>query len=210
MSPDPWSQVTQWLDDAAEAGDTIGFWLRDDDAVTDTPALSRLADLCGSAALPVLLAVIPAAAEERLGAFLARHHAITPCQHGWKHENHAAPGQRACELGGDRSADLVLMDLAGGRHRLRSLFGNRLADVLVPPWNRIDAAVIGRLPEIGFTALSTFGPPPDHDGGIRRVNCDIDLIDWRNGRVGRTAQDVAGQLAHAIVAARPRRRPSGS
>ena len=209
MSRDPWSKVTQLLDDVAETDDTVGFWLRDDDAITETHALSRLVDLCGSAGLPVLLAVIPAAAEEQLATFMTGLPAISPCQHGWEHRNNAAPGQRACELGGDRSTELVLTDLAEGRHRLQSLFGDRLADVLVPPWNRIDPAVVLRLPDLGFTALSTFGPPPEHDAGIRRMNCDIDLMDWRNGRVGRTTDDIAGKLAHAILAARSNRRPVG-
>ena len=209
MSQDPWSQVKQLLDDAAEAGETMRFWLRDDDAVTETPALWRLADICGPADLPVLLAVIPAAAEDRLGTVLARMSGFTPCQHGWQHRNHAAPGQRACELGGDRPTEQVLIELAEGRLKLHGLFGGQLADVLVPPWNRIEPAVVRRLPELGFAALSTFGPPPKDDEGIGRMNCDVDLIDWRNGRVGRSALDIAGKLAEAIQAAQSHLRPVG-
>ena len=209
MSRDPWFEVTRLLDDMADAGETARFWLRDDDAVTETPALWRLADICGTADLPVLLAVIPAAAEDRLGTVLARMPGFTPCQHGWQHRNHAAPGQRACELGGDRPTEQVWIELVEGRHMLQGVFGGRLADVLVPPWNRIEPAVIQRLPELGFKALSTFGPPPEDDQGIRRINCDIDVIDWRNGRVGRTAQDVGVKLADAIQAARSHLRPVG-
>ena len=41
---------------------------------------------------------------------------------------------------------------------LEQAFGRRFAPVLVPPWNRIDEAVIERLPGAGFSGLSTFGP----------------------------------------------------
>ena len=124
------------------------------------------------------------------------HPAVTPCQHGFAHRNHAAPGERARELGGLRPDDEVLDELARGRAKLQALFGDRLSDILVPPWNRIDADLVPRLPGLGYSALSTFGPPePD---GMRHLNSDLDIIDWRNGRVGRPIDDLARKLA-AIV-----------
>ena len=191
-----WSKVDAELDQALEAGRTIRIWLRDDDCVAVTPALERLAALCRRLDLPILLAVIPEPAEPELVGWIDAHPAVTPCQHGFAHRNHAAPGERARELGGSRSEEAVLDELARGRARLQALFGNRLSDILVPPWNRIDADLVSRLPTIGFSALSTFGPQdPD---AIPRLNSDLDIIDWRNGRVGRPLDDLLRKFS-AIV-----------
>ncbi len=184
------------LDRALEAGRTVQVWLRDDDCVAVTPDLERLASLCRRLDLPILLAVVPEPAEPDLAGWIAVHPAVTPCQHGFAHRNHAASGERARELGGPRPAEAVLDELARGRSTLQAFFGDRLSDILVPPWNRIDADLVPRLPGLGYSALSTFGPPePD---GMRHLNSDLDIIDWRNGRVGRPLDDLARKLA-AIV-----------
>ena len=156
-----WATVEAELDRAFEAGRRLRIWLRDDDCVAVTPALERLASLCHRFDLAILLAVIPELAEPGLAEWIAAHPAVTPCQHGFAHRNHAAPGERARELGG-RPVEAVLDDLARGRAILQALFGDRLSDILVPPWNRIDADLVSWLPGLGYSALSTFGPPqPD-------------------------------------------------
>ena len=192
-----WAKVEAELDRAFEAGQAVRIWLRDDDCVAVTPALERLASLCSRFDLPILLAVIPEPAEPDLAGWIAAHPTVTPSQHGLAHRNHAALGERARELGGLRPAEAVLDDLTRGRAMLQALFGDRLSDILVPPWNRIDADLVSRLPALGYSALSTFGPPdPD---GMRHLNSDLDIIDWRNGRVGRPVDDLARKLA-AIIA----------
>ena len=192
-----WAKVQAELDQAFDAGRKIRIWLRDDDCVAVTPALERLASLCRRFELPILLAVIPEPAEPDLAAWIAAHPAVTPCQHGFAHRNHAAPGERARELGGLRPAAAVLDELARGRVMLQALFGDRLSDILVPPWNRIDADLVSRLPGLDYSALSTFGPPEPI--ALRRLNSDLDIIDWRNGRVGRTLDDLARKLAAVVV-----------
>src|SRR5690606_25310203 len=97
--------------------------------------------------------------------------------------NHAGPGQKKQELGGHRPAEAALADLAAGRHRLAALFGQDLAPVLVPPWNRIAPEVAARLPEIGFRGLSTFGAGDvTEPSGITVVNTHVDPIDWHGTR----------------------------
>ena len=204
-----WGAVEAALDRAQDAGRPVRVWLRDDDAVSVTAPLDRLREVCTTYTMPVLLAVIPAGAEDGLGRWIAETPAFRPCQHGYSHTNHAAAGRRACELGGGRPLASVLADLAAGRQRLRVLFGDRLSDILVPPWNRIDDALLSRLPGLGFSALSVFGPPPEPDGGIAHLNADLDIIDWRNGRVGRTEDDLAGKLACLIAAQNVSGRPIG-
>ncbi len=194
-----WTVAREALDRAGAAGRTIRVWLRDDDCIAVTPALERLAAICRDAGLPILLAVIPEPAEADLAPWMAAHPGVTPCQHGFAHRNHADPGARARELGGARPLAEVLGELARGRTRLQDLFGPRLSDILVPPWNRIDAELLPHLCGLGFSALSTFGPTPGSNDGIRRLDSDLYIIDWRHGRVGRSADDVARRLADIVA-----------
>ena len=188
----------------------VRFWLRDDDAVDVTPALRRLAALCEPAGLPVMLAIIPAGLTPALGDWLSDHPGLTPCQHGYAHINHAAPGARACELGGDRDDGAVLADLAAGRARLRHTLGPRLSDMLVPPWNRIRDSLLPALPELGYGALSTFADTKRTDPSpLPRLDCDLDIIDWRNERRGRTIADLCTRLLPLIAQAGETGRPIG-
>ncbi len=201
MTAPAWTPVVEALERANTAGRTIELWLRDDDTVGVTAPLDRLADLCLTFDMPILLAIIPARAEDELAPWIADHATVTPCQHGFAHVNHAAPGSKACELGGTRDIAAVVDELARGRDRLRSLFGARLSDILAPPWNRIAPAVIPNLPGLGFAALSTFGPPPEAvEAVLPRLNCDLDIVDWRRDRVGREPEDVAAKLVGLIDA----------
>jgi hypothetical protein len=194
-----WKPVEAALDRAAAHGRRIGFWLRDDDAVDVTPALDRLDRLCARFAMPVLLAVIPQPAEPGLADWVALRPMFTPCQHGFAHRNHAPAGGRAVELGG-RPKTLVLDELGAGRAKLLGLFGSRLAPILVPPWNRIDPDLLADLPSLGFTALSTFGSAPTAPC-LATVNANLDIIDWRAGRRGRSPDDLARRLVPLIETA---------
>lgn len=185
------------LDRAEAEGRTIGVWLRDDDCVAVTPALDRLASLCGAARLPILLAAIPAGADPGLAAWIAAHPAVTPCQHGFAHTDHAPAGERARELGG-RPVSAILDELARGRAILRDRVGPALSDILVPPWNRIDAALIPLLPGAGFSALSAFAPTPAASP-IARLDADLDIIDWRGGRIGRPLDEMARKIAGTVA-----------
>ena len=197
MNHDAFAPARDALDRAHIAGRCVDVWLRDDDGVAVTPALERLAALCGGVGLPILLAVIPEPAEDALGPWIAARPEVTPCQHGFVHANHAPPGERARELGG-RPVPAVLDELARGRAKLRGVFGPSLSDVLVPPWNRIDADVIPGLPALGFSALSCFAPPPD-TSPIPRLDSDLDIVDWRGGRVGRPLGDLARKVAGIVA-----------
>jgi hypothetical protein len=219
MTEPAWQAVQTELARTVAAGGTTRFWLRDDDAIDVTPALDRLGHCTGATAgvagrtgggMPVLLAVIPAKATPALADWLAERPLVTPCQHGWSHTNHAGSGERACEIGGTRADDVVLAELARGRDILHALFGPNAADILVPPWNRIRSSVIPQLPAAGYTVLSTFGRPAGAEpAGLRSLNCDLDVIDWRNGRRGRSIPDLCGRLIKLIEAARMDTSPIG-
>nr|WP_294867981.1 hypothetical protein [uncultured Pseudogulbenkiania sp.] len=188
------------LDRWGESGRTATLWWRDDDAVADSAALQRLLDLADAHAVPLWLAVIPAALEDSLPAALAARHALGVLQHGIAHLDHALPGERKCELGAAWQWDALRAALEDGRARLAAAFGQRFRPVLVPPWNRLHPGWIPRLPEAGLIGLSTLGPRrarPD----LAVVNVHADLIDWRSRQYAGDAA-LAAALARHLAARR--------
>jgi hypothetical protein len=182
-----WADLERELDGWGRTGQSATFWWRDDDAVTATPALRRLFDTAVSATgrpLALALAVIPALADGALAQALhAAHHAVA-LQHGLAHANQAAAGGKKAEFGVDRDSALAAQELRKGSQRMRELFADRALPVLVPPWNRIDPALSGRLTELGIRGLSTYGPRAAKTtvGGAIVVNTHVDIINWHEGR----------------------------
>ena len=105
------------------------------------------------------------------------------------------------ELGPHRAPGVVTDELSKGASRLRGLAGARCLPVLVPPWNRIDSALLPALPHAGFGGLSVYGPRSAGEPvpGLRQTNCHVDVVDWRGGRgfVGcdRALAAMVGHLA---------------
>lgn len=178
------------------------FWLRDDDATAPDPRLDRLIDLVRRFDVPLLLAVIPAFAGAPLARRLAGEPLVTPCVHGFAHENHMAEGEKKVELGG-RAVVQVLSELREGRRRLAELVPDRLSDILVPPWNRVAPDVAARLHECGFSAVSTASW---HRTGtsLPELNTQVDIMDWTGGRIGHRLDAVAGELRRRLEQARAR------
>ena len=149
-------EVARWRD----AGRDVELWWRDDDAADTGAALDRLLELQRQTAVPLALAVVPARATQALAERLAGAPAIDVLQHGYAHANHALPPDKKSELGPHRPAMLVLGELGTGRMALERLFASRALPVLVPPWNRIDEGLVGRLAFGPCVRLSTYGPHP--------------------------------------------------
>ncbi len=193
-----WADLETELDIWHSAGRTASFWWRDDDAVTSTPALQRLLGLVED--VPIGLAVIPGEARPELVRLLEAHDRVAVLQHGWRHTNHAGRDEKKSELGRTRPLRERLDELASGRDRLSSLFGDRALPILVPPWNRIGEDLIRELPALGFRGLSMGSIPPLGRReklpiigllnraetlsvpGLRQVHVHVDLIDWRGTR----------------------------
>lgn len=199
-----WDRLEREVEAWAAEGRAATFWWRDDDAVAATPSLDRLLRLTGRAGIPLALAVIPARAEQSLQGRLADERHVTVVQHGYAHRNHAAAGMRAVECGGARSLDEVSGELARGRERLERMFSRRFLPILVPPWNRIDAALPPRLPGLGFLGLSTWGlrEAPEPCAGLRQVHTHADPVAWRKGRVFGGAERVTQAMADHLRARR--------
>ena len=195
-----WSDLADELDAWHAEGRTASLWWRDDDAVAPAPALDRLAGLAGEHGVMVGLAIIPTLAQPSLASWLEGVSAEV-LQHGWAHRSHAAPGEKKCELGHHRAPEVMVEELIRGGAKLRELAGARCLPVLVPPWNRIDAALIPILPSAGFHGLSVYGPrsAAEPTPGLRLANCHVDVVDWRGGRgfIGRerALAAVVGHLA---------------
>lgn len=206
-----WDALTRELDAWQAAGKSADFWWRDDDAHQATPALERLIETARGA--PIGLAVVPAKLDDSLAPVLARHENIQVLQHGYAHQNYAAPNGDKIELGSQRPIAHTLGDLGTGWARLESVFGTRVLPVMVPPWNRIAPGLVPLLPEIGYRGLSTYGarPRPEPIANLAQVNTHVDIIDWRGSRgyagdeevLGRAVDFLARRRTGAIDAAEP-------
>lgn len=192
-------EVARWHD----AGTKPQFFLRDDDAIADTPALRKLFALCERFDVPLLLAAIPRDAEAALGELVRTAPLVTGAVHGWAHVDHTPPGQKICELGTDRPIEIVLGELAEGRKKLLDLFDGDLSGLLVPPWNRIHDPVLEAIGQAGFAGVSRHGwPEHDPPAGLVELNTHVDIIHWSGGQVGRSHGWVFAELARNLEAAR--------
>ena len=196
MSAAAWTPLISILDAWRGEGRVARFWLRDDDAVEPTPALARLLDICGRYDVPATLAVVPALAGAPLAEFLRGQAGVEVALHGWSHENHAPPDQKKQELGPHRGPHEVLRELAAGCQQLASLFGEQFVPVLVPPWNRIDRALLPSLPDVGIAGLSVFGP--EKPSVLPTVNTHADIMDWHGTRGCRPASEIMADVARRL------------
>jgi len=164
-------------------GLTLPIWWRDDDAIAPTPALGRLLALAGQFDAPLHLAVIPEPATGELADRLTSASSTFVLTHGWRHTNHAPPGEKKAEFGPHRPLAAMLDDIVAGHRRLGDLFGEQALPVFTPPWNRIAQDVVNALPTIGFSAVSTFTPRTSTfaANGLLQVNTHFDPIAWKSG-----------------------------
>jgi hypothetical protein len=199
-----WDALKMELDQWQEAGRTAHFWWRDDDAVEPTPALEHLLRLASDHRAPVALAVIPAAAQESLAVHLNSANEVSVLIHGYAHVNHAASGEKKSEYPASRPVEVMEHEISAGFGRLREFFGALAAPVFVPPWNRVAPEVIARLPHLGLTGLSSFGPRGSRLAapGLVRVNTHVDPVDWHRSRSYAGDEAV---LAAAVAHLRTRR-----
>ncbi|MGO7296603.1 polysaccharide deacetylase [Rhizobium leguminosarum] len=188
-----WDPLRRELDRWQAAGRVARFWLRDDDAVEPTLALEMLMALAGENEVPLMLAVIPGLTGEALAVRLGEEADVAVAVHGWSHKNHAGLKAKKQELGGERPTEVVLSELREGFLLLQRLHPARFLPVLVPPWNRIDAALIPALPGLGFAALSVYGRAKQ-DSPMPLLNTHVDIIDWHGTRGGRSEAELVAEL----------------
>ncbi len=152
-----WQPLRDELLRWADAGRKAKLWFRDDDAIEPTAALDQLLALSDRYSVPVALAVIPAYTGEPLAMRLANQKDLTVTVHGWTHHNYAPDETKKQELGPHRPQAIVLEELRRGFDKLKALYPTQFAPMLVPPWNRIDKALLSELAPIGYRAISVYG-----------------------------------------------------
>ena len=154
--------MSSWLDPLRSALDAAtgkaAFFFRDDDAGWGDERLLALLELFERHAVPLDLAVIPAALAGEAARELEARLRSTPQllgihQHGYTHCNHEGSA-RKCEFGNARSRAAQRRDLAAGAEILRERFGARVDPIFTPPWNRCNAATVECLAELDFRTLS--------------------------------------------------------
>ncbi|MEP2919126.1 MAG: polysaccharide deacetylase [Sulfitobacter sp.] len=212
-----WSPLLAELGLWRREGLPLPVWWRDDDAVAETPALSRLQRLSEDLGVAVHVAVIPGRLEDSL---LPAMTSGVPMVHGWTHISHSPQGVKNAEFGQPRKE--AAGELVQAMAVMQAAFGEALLPVFVPPWNRIDASIIAQLKAAGYAGLSTYGPrkAPLAAEGVAQINTHIDPIFWkghrglaepetliagivqtlRDRRTGRTdATEPLGLLTHHLV-----------
>ena len=185
-----------------EAGRTVEFWWRDDDACKPSAQLERLLALARSARVPLALAVIPHAFDAAmLGDRLAPAYLM---QHGTDHLNRAASGEKKTEFAAHEPVAQALARLRHARSLVEAAAPGHQLQVLVPPWNRITSSkLIAELASAGYRGLSRFGPRTSGTAhGLVQVNTHVDIIDWRGGRGFAGADFVLAQALGHLQAKR--------
>ncbi|WP_246775808.1 glycosyltransferase [Methylobacterium aquaticum] len=188
--------LTDALARAADEGRITSLWWRDDDAVSHTPALDRLLALAARTGWPVALAAVPARVEPSLAARVADEAGVDLLVHGLAHANHAPLDARKAEFGPHRPPAALKAEAAEALALATARLGPRLLPVLVPPWNRIAAALPEALPALGYRGLSAAHPVPTVPG-LAQAHAAIDPIAWR---AGATLADPAAVIARAVRA----------
>jgi len=177
-----WRALDAEIERSRQAGRSIDFWWRDDDASAPHAALARLLTLADRSGVPLALAVVPATADPKLFAELAAGVAIL--QHGADHRNRAAAGQQKNEFPATEPTASAIRRLVAARERLSALAGRRWIAVLAPPWNRLHPGLVPLLASAGFSGLSRYGAraAATTSGALREVNTHVDIVDWRGTR----------------------------
>lgn len=183
LEADPWTALVRELDAWDAQGRVADLWWRDDDATSPGPKLDRLIELTATTGL--LLATVPASVESELCRVIERAPHVRIGQHGYAHINHAPKGQGAgaWELGLHRGEAAVLADLDRGRQILQQLFDALFISVVIPPWNRLDGALLQPIADRGFRGISLFGARTKVSVGkhCTVINAHCDPVKWKSG-----------------------------
>ncbi|MDE0044827.1 MAG: hypothetical protein OXU19_03045 [bacterium] len=178
-----WTALARELDMWAQSGQTATFWWRDDDAGADAVKLKELLDLRQDLGVPLAMAVVPDWLTADVASLITGSGDIHVLQHGVAHADHSGGRGRRIELCAGALPSGLRQALIRSRNVLRTSFPSSLIEVMVPPWNRIDEAVLSILAGSGFLGLSILGPRRGaREHGLVVNNVHIDIIDWKVGR----------------------------
>ncbi len=210
--PPEFAPLEDELRRCAEAGLTMTFWWRDDDAIYPSAALDRLLAITERFELRPLLAVIPAKASPVLAERLSTASADI-AQHGYAHANRAPRGQKPCEFPDSLDGAEAWRLLRDGHRRMDALFGRSWLPIFVPPWNRFADKHVPLLRECRFAVYSGSVPLPAAPPGLRNLHSPVDIMQWRPERRFAGTEACVARLVREIAARRegswPREDPIG-
>lgn len=188
-------EIARWND----AGRTVDFWWRDDDATAPNAEVKKLLKLSTTSGVPLALAVVPLAAKAELFEGMRAR----VLMHGTDHRNRAAAGEKKTEFPAAESQAAMLERLAPARERLAKLAGWSFLPVLAPPWNRFKRELMPALPACGLVGFSAYGlrSAAPRTPAVIEVNTHVDIIDWRGTR-GFCGEDAAAAMAASHLAAK--------
>ena len=181
-------ELARWRD----AGRTVDFWWRDDDATAPSAPVRQLLQLSKTSDVPLALAVIPLGAAPQLFEGLG----ATVLMHGTDHRNRASAAEKKSEFPLAESEAEAIARLAAARERLERLAGASFLPVLAPPWNRFKRSLIARLPESGLHGISGYGARQPGEQGVTEVNTHVDIIDWKARRFMGEAAALRAAVKH--------------
>ena len=205
--------MSGWLAALRRALDTadrpVTFFFRDDDAGWADDRLWALLDRFAGVALPVDLAVIPAALAAQPARLLRRRIAasgglVAAHQHGSTHANHEPEGRKH-EFGPARTAEQQRYNLARGQRLLADKLGPAIAPIFTPPWNRCTPTTGRCVAELGFQVLSrdtTAAPLGLELGPVVELPVTVDWFARRKG-VRLDRPQLGALLGEAAAGPRP-------
>ncbi len=191
-------EMARWRD----AGRTVDFWWRDDDAARLDPALARLLALAQGASVPLALAVIPLQCGEEI--FERIGPAVSVLQHGTDHRNRAAANEKKTEFPATERSAAAIARLFAAKERLGLLARDRFVPVLAPPWNRLPEALAPHLAAAGYRGLTRYGARAAALAapGVGQVNTHVDLIARHAGRGFAGEEATLGAAVQHLAAKR--------
>lgn len=197
-------ELTAALESCQADDRRIDIFFRDDDVDKDEESLRRLLDLFVRRNVPLNLAVIPGCLTDSAVSYLVQTCSAHPelielNQHGWRHVNNEREG-RQCEFGVSRTFDQQLSDIALGKAKMTSAFGDMWFPVFVPPWNRCTEETFRALDRLDFLVLSrneVGAPAVGHK--FREISISLDLYQWRGGAAMRQIEAILEDLILQIT-----------
>jgi len=134
------------------------IFFRADDIGAGGRAFNALCEVFRSHQVPLGMAVVPAwlsdvRARQLFEAAPREEPLWAWHQHGWRHVNWERAGKKS-EFGDQRPIEKQWRDIHQGQLKMREIFGEQLVNVFTPPWNRLSAATLRIIQDLGFDGVS--------------------------------------------------------
>ncbi len=184
--------MTQWTDfqvklsQLQEKNQKISFWWREDDVSEDCEHLEQVLAVLAISNVRPLCGAIPKLLTRQMAELVRSHPECIVCQHGWNHMNNYSDDYK-CEF--DTIDDFA--KLVTGRDFLQNEFHEQFLPIYIPPWNNISKELKTFLLQNGYAGISSYNYDPARK---RPLNCDVDLINWKQSESFGGADFVAEQI----------------